>query len=205
MTGDPAGPRVLLISDDDDIAGPLAALLRRSGYRVGVRGGQEGVDDLKGAAPEILILDRDLPSQLYQQVLERLSAHGGRASFPLLVLGGGPSPPLPRGWHEDAALSLSRPPQPGEALACLAALRRLAFYRPYRDLVHDLSQPVTALHALGRTLARVQTEDEAARRTIERLVREADRLMTLLEEFQKRRLDPPGRAPADPAPRPDRS
>jgi DNA-binding response OmpR family regulator len=192
MTGplpeNPASPRVLVISDDDDVADPLATLLRRSGYRVGVLGGREGVADLQGAPPDILILDRDLPSHLYQEAVDRLAPHGGRSSFPLLVLGGGPSPPLPRGWHEDAALSLSRPPQPGEVLACLAALRRLAFYRPYRDLVHDLSQSVTTLHALSRMLGRVTTEDEAARQTIERLAGEADRLMTLLEEFQRGRL-----------------
>ena len=86
-----------------------------------------------------------------------------------------------------AALAVARPPQPGELLASLAALRRLAFYRPYRDLVHDLSQPVTTIHALSRSIARTPPADETARRSVESLLREADRLMSLVEEFQRRR------------------
>ena len=181
------GPRVLVISDDDDVSEPLAALLKRAGYRVGVRGGREGIDELEGPPPDALIVDRDLPRALYDGILGLLEAHPGAASFPLLILGGGVSPPLPRGWHEDAALAVARPPQPGELLASLAALRRLAFYRPYRDLVHDLSQPVTTIHALSRSIARTPPADETARRSVESLLREADRLMSLVEEFQRRR------------------
>ncbi|HKN47892.1 MAG TPA: histidine kinase dimerization/phospho-acceptor domain-containing protein, partial [Candidatus Polarisedimenticolia bacterium] len=67
-----------------------------------------------------------------------------------------------------------------------------AFYRPYRDLVHDLSGPVTSIHALSRSLARLAPQGESDRQTIDRLIREADRLMTLMEEFQRaRRPGPP--------------
>ena len=82
---------------------------------------------------------------------------------------------------------MARPPQPGEIVPTLAALRRMVFYRRYRDLVHDLSQPVTTLHALSRSLATVPVADDASRRTVDRLVREAERLMTLLENFQRGR------------------
>jgi hypothetical protein len=116
-----------------------------------------------------------------------LDGHGGPRSFPLLILGGGAQPPVPRGWHEDAWMSLPRPPEVGEVLARIAALRRLSFYRPYRDLVHDLSQPVTTLHALSRSIARLPLSDDASRTAVDRLVKEADRLMTLLEEFQRKR------------------
>ncbi len=166
------GPRVLVISDDDDVSEPLAALLKRAGYRVGVRGAREGIDELEGPPPDALIVDRDLPPALYDGILSLLEAHPGAASFPLLILGG---------------LAVARPPQPGELLASLAALRRLAFYRPYRDLVHDLSQPVTTIHALSRSIAQTPPADETARRSVESLLREADRLMSLVEEFQRRR------------------
>jgi DNA-binding response OmpR family regulator len=181
------GARVLIISDDDDVSEPLETILRRAGYRAGARGGRDGLEELGGTPPEVLILDRDLPPSQYQAILSRLEAHAGRRSFPLLVLGGGPSTPLPRGWHEDAARPLGRPPQPAEVLASVAALRRLAFYRLYRDLIHDLSQPVTALHALSRSVARIPPPDDAARQALDRLVKEADRLMSLLEEFQRKR------------------
>jgi DNA-binding response OmpR family regulator len=177
--------RVLVISEDDDVAGPLEALLKHAGYGVEVLDGREAVPALAEGRPEILVLDRDLPPETYERVLDRLAAAAGRTSCPLVILGGGAAPRLPQGWHEDAFASLPRPPQTGEILATIAGLRRLAFYRRYRDLVHDLSQPVTTLHALSRAIAQMPAADEGSRRTVERLVQEAERLMTLLEDFQR--------------------
>ena len=181
--------RVLVLSEDDDVGEPLAALLRRAGYTVLGADGRDGAGLLApGGGPcEALILDRDLPSEQYARILDLLAPFAGPASFPLLVLGGGPSPAVPAGWHEDAFASVARPPDPGEMLATIAGLRRLAFYRRYRDLVHDLSQPVTTLHALSRTLAKRPPEDGMTRDVVERLVEEAERLMTLLETFQRGR------------------
>ena len=84
-------------------------------------------------------------------------------------------------------MSLSRPPQPAEVLASLRGLLRLAFYRLYRDLVHDLSQPVTSIHALSQSISRATPAEAPARASVDLLRREADRLMTLLEEFQRKR------------------
>ena len=181
------GARILVLSDDDDVAEPLAALLKRGGHRVGVNGTADGIEDLKEEAPDLLILDRDLPPNLYREVMALLEKRYRSTSFPLIILGGGPSPAAPRGWHEDAVRSVARPPAPGEIQATAAALLRLAFYRPYRDLVHDLSGPVTSIHALSRSLARLAPEAESDRQTIDRLVREVDRLMTLMEDFQRAR------------------
>lgn len=181
------GPTVLILSEDDDVAEPLAAILRRGGFRAGIRAGREGVEELRAAPPDVLILDRDLSRESYQAALAVLEQRSGSASFPLLVLGGGARPPLPRGWHEDAWMALPRAPHAGEVLARVEALRRLAFYRPYRDLVHDLSQPVMTLHALSRTIARLPAPDEASRAALDRLIAETERLMTLVEEFQRRR------------------
>jgi DNA-binding NtrC family response regulator len=200
LTETPRGPvaRVLLISEDDDITDPLEAFLARSGYAIEVADGREAATLLRevvteaaiGRLPEALILDRDLAPDRYQTILDLLAPNGGPASFPLLVMGGGAVPRVPPGWHEDAFASVSRPPQPGEIAATLALLRRLMFYRRYRDLVHDLAQPVTALHALSRGLAGMPGLDDGARTRMERLVREADRLMSLLETFQRGRSTP---------------
>ncbi len=179
------GPRLLLISDDDDISLPLAAALKRAGYRIDIRGGRDGTQELRGASPDLLILDRDLPTGDYRTILALLEA--GSSQLPIVIVGGGPAPQLPRDWHEDAWRAVARPPQPGEVTATVAALLRLTFYRPYRALVHDLSQPVTTLHALSRSLARNAPADEAGRLVVERLVKEAERLMSLMEEFQRRK------------------
>jgi DNA-binding response OmpR family regulator len=181
--------RVLVLSEDDDVGEPLAAVLRRAGYTVLGADGRDGAALLGpgGGACDALILDRDLPPDQYARILDLLAPSAGPASFPLLVLGGGPSPAVPAGWHEDAFASVGRPPQPAEILATLAFLRRLVFYRRYRALVHDLAQPVTTIHALSRSIARLHPEDEAARQAIERFVAEAERLMVLLETFQRSR------------------
>jgi len=179
--------RVLVISEDDDVAGPLEALLKHAGYGVEVLDGREAVLAIAEPPPEILVLDRDLPSEIYEQILDRLAPAAGRTSCPLVILGGGVSPRLPQGWHEDAFAALPRPPQTGEILATISSLRRLVFYRRYRDLVHDLAQPVTTIHALSRSIARLRPEDEAARQAIERFAVEAERLMVLLETFQRAR------------------
>jgi DNA-binding response OmpR family regulator len=195
-SGGARGPAILVLTEDDDVAEPLAALLGRAGYRVEVLGGRDGIEAIKTFAPGILILDRDLSPDHYRQTIEVLEARPGPGSFPLLVLGGGASPSLPRGWHEDAAASLSRPPQPGEVEAKVAALLRLAFYLPYRDLVHQLSQPVTTIHALCRSIARLPLQDESSRQTLDHLVREADRLMSMMETFQRRKAARTGGEPS---------
>jgi hypothetical protein len=199
VTHPPPGPlaRILLITEDDDIGEPLEELLRRAGYSVTLASSAEGAAMLAergaGAAlpggryPDALILDRDLPVDRCQRIGDLLAPRAGPASFPLIVIGGGPAPLVPDSWHEDARASVSRPPQPGEILATLSALLRLVFYRRYRDLVHDLAQPVMTLHALGRGLAKLPAPDEAGRLLIERLVRETERLMSLMETFQRGR------------------
>lgn len=180
-----SGPRVLLVSDDDDISEPLAASLRRAGCRIDLKPGREGAEELRGAAPDLVILDRDLTAGDYRTIIAVLEA--GPSQLPIVIVGGGPAPQLPKDWHEDAWRAVARPPQPGEVTATVAALLRLTFYRPYRTLVHDLSQPVTTLHALSRSLAKHPPADEAGRLTAEQLVNEAERLMSLMEEFQRRK------------------
>jgi DNA-binding response OmpR family regulator len=200
VTDPPRAPRarVLLISEDDDITEPLEEFLRRAGYGVDVADGREAAEllqnrggkDAPGGLPDALILDRDLAPDRYQSILDLLAPGAGPASIPLLVLGGGVSPKVPAGWHEDAFASVTRPPQPQEIVATLTFLGRLVLYRRYRDLVHDLAQPVTTLHALSRAIAKLPVEDDAARTKIDLLVREADRLMSLLETFQRSRGAP---------------
>ncbi|MGH9749644.1 MAG: hypothetical protein ACRD6R_06955, partial [Candidatus Polarisedimenticolia bacterium] len=195
----PAGAAVLVLSEDDDVAGPVDSLLRAEGHRVGVFGGREGLEELRAALPDLLVLDRDLAPDTLRSVAGLLEPRAGRASFPVLALGRGKegaASGLPAGWHEDASLTLGRPPAPGELRAGVAALLRFAFYRPYRDLVHDLSQPVTAIHALVRNLARPQAAPvEGVRPPLERLQIEVERLMTLMEEFQRRRAGAAGPRP----------
>ena len=188
------GHRVLLISDDDDVAETLATLLRRDGHRVDHSRSEAGADALAGPPPDVLILDHDLPPARYREVLDLIGSRTGDASIPLLLLGdsrAGQSLAPPPGWHEDAWMIVPRPPHPGELSRCVTALLRLAFYRGYRTLVHDLSQPATAIHALSRRILKACPEGDPGRDAAEHLAREAERLMSLMETFQRNR---PGRS-----------
>lgn len=182
-----SGARILLVSEDDDVAGPILALLRRAGHRAEILDGRSAAAALASEPPDLLVLDRDLDSGRHRAIADQLTRHPERDSFPLLVLGrkGTPAYPPPN-WHEDACLVLARPPDPGLFEASVETLLRLAFYRAYRDLVHDLAQPVTAIHALSRTVAKIEVPEGPPRQAIDRLEREAERLMSLLEDFQRR-------------------
>ncbi len=64
---------------------------------------------------------------------------------------------------------------------------RLASYLTYRTLVHDVSQPVTSIHALSRALGRETPADDSRRARIDSLMAESERLLSLLEAFQRSR------------------
>ncbi len=182
------GPRVLLVSDDDDVTQPVVVALRRAGYRVGQSASREAPDDLDGPPPDVLIVDRDLPAETRRRLGERLAKHAGRDSFPLILLGSPAKEEIdfvPSDWHEDTRIDLPRPAHPGEVLTAVRAILRLSFYRAYRDLVHDLSQPVTVMHALSDSLARDVAADAPHHDRVMRLRDEAERMLSLMERFQR--------------------
>lgn len=182
------GARALLLSDDDDVARPVSAALRRAGYRVEQAGSREASGRLDESLPDVLIIDRDLPADVRRQLGERLAGHAGRNAFPLIILGESARMAgdfVPADWHEDALIVLSRPAQPGEVVTAARAMLRLSFYRTYRDLVHDLSQPVTVMHALSDGLAREVPAGAPHHERVLRLRDEAERMLSLMERFQR--------------------
>lgn len=57
-----AGPDVLIVEDDDDLAGVLAETLRHAGYTAqAVPSAEDAVEQLRHAVPQLLILDLSLP------------------------------------------------------------------------------------------------------------------------------------------------
>lgn len=184
------GPRVLLVSDDDDVAQTVVVALRRAGYRVGQSGGQEMREQFDGTPPEVLIVDRDLPADVRRHLGERLARRAGPESFPLIVLGDSARQGIdfvPADWHEDALIILPRPAHPGEVVIAVRAILRLSFYRTYRDLAHDLAQPMTVLHALSNGLLREVPADAPYHDRVTRLHEEAERMLSLMEKFQRSR------------------
>jgi len=180
--------RVLLISDDDDVSDPVVLALRRAGYRVGRSGSLTAADELEGSVPDVLIVDRDLPLEVRRQLGVCLTRRAGRDALPLILLGDAAKREedfVPADWHEDSLIVLSRPADPGAVVVAVRAILRLSFYRTYRDLVHDLSQPMTVLHALSDGLAREVPEGAPHHDRVTRLRDEAERMLSLMERFQR--------------------
>ena len=47
------GARILIISDYDEVIGPLTATLRRDGYRVGISSSQDGPEELRATRRDL--------------------------------------------------------------------------------------------------------------------------------------------------------
>lgn len=80
-------PRILLVDDDVSVRQTYGAVLRDAGYRVEEAvDGKEGLEKLAEAAPELVLLDVDMPLLNGWQTLDRIRAGGHRG--PVLMLTG---------------------------------------------------------------------------------------------------------------------
>jgi DNA-binding response OmpR family regulator len=79
--------RILVVEDDAESARVTAALLRRAGYEVEVAaGGQEAVSLASARAPDLMLLDFDMPDMDATEVIAEVRRTS--ADFPILILTG---------------------------------------------------------------------------------------------------------------------
>ncbi|HVW19174.1 MAG TPA: response regulator transcription factor [Solirubrobacteraceae bacterium] len=84
MNGSDRSPRVLVVEDDDEIAGVLQRSLRLEGYEVRLAGdGEEALADARAFLPDLVILDLGLPRMDGMEVARRLRADD---DVPILIL-----------------------------------------------------------------------------------------------------------------------
>jgi two-component system, OmpR family, response regulator QseB len=121
---DPLAPRLLLVEDDDELAGLLERLLSGAGYRVRVaRDGQAGLHAALTARFDVLIVDRGLPGIDGIDLIRRLRRRG--VGTPILVLTAyGSLADRVEGLDSGAEDYLVKPFEVDELLARLRALRR---------------------------------------------------------------------------------
>ena len=82
-----ANPRILLVEDEENLRRVLRDILTRSGFSViEAADGVEALDQIDRAAPDIVVLDLDLPKLDGYGVLRRLRSRRETASLPVLVL-----------------------------------------------------------------------------------------------------------------------
>jgi CheY-like chemotaxis protein len=89
--GRPARP-ILIVDDDPDVAGVLAAILAEDGRDAAIaRDGQEALALARAAPPALILLDMLLPDLDGLEVCHRLQADPATAGIPIVFLTGTPT------------------------------------------------------------------------------------------------------------------
>jgi CheY-like chemotaxis protein len=86
VTNGPAGPRVLVIDDDDDLRALVVRVVEQTGYEVdSASDGQAGLDRLAGQTYAVIVCDVRMPGMdgvtFYQEVARREPALARRVVF----------------------------------------------------------------------------------------------------------------------------
>lgn len=84
-------PEVLYVEDDDSIRGLYAEYLREAGFSVReVRLAEEGLDAVRRAAPDLVLLDLAMPPGEMSgvEVLARLREEQASATIPIVLFSG---------------------------------------------------------------------------------------------------------------------
>ncbi len=128
QSGDGTGPLVLLVDDDRDLLGVLAATLRRQGFDVALAA--DAVSAVSVAVkqrPQVVVLDIGLPGGDGITVMKRLHSMPQLAGVPVLILSGrDPFPYRERVLQAGAVAYLTKPVDGEELVAALRSALKLA-------------------------------------------------------------------------------
>jgi two-component system phosphate regulon response regulator PhoB len=81
------GACVLLVEDEDQLRRVMKDLLQREGYRVAeARDGIQALDEVDRSAPDVIILDLNLPGLDGYGVLQQLRSRPATREIPVMVL-----------------------------------------------------------------------------------------------------------------------
>jgi len=125
----PDNRQILIVEDDEDTAEVVCTLLNDAGYNaVAVERGQEALSEIAAAAPDLVLLDLNLPDIHGLDVLKEVRTH---SFMPMIVLSG-----FTRERDKVTALEagaddyLSKPFSPEELVARVGALLRRIDWTP---------------------------------------------------------------------------
>jgi DNA-binding response OmpR family regulator len=81
--------KLLVVDDEPRTAELTAAVLRRAGYAVEVAGsGTEAVARVRMSAPDLMLLDYEMPDMQAPEVLDELRSGADRVAFPVIIFTG---------------------------------------------------------------------------------------------------------------------
>jgi CheY-like chemotaxis protein len=87
MSGEDRMPRILLVEDHEEIWDFLSRRLKRRGYEVSVaQDGQQGLDLARAEAPDLLLLDMNLPVVDGWTVAQTLKGEAATKHIPIIAL-----------------------------------------------------------------------------------------------------------------------
>ncbi len=81
--------KLLVVDDEPRMAELTAQVLRRAGYSVDVAAsGSEAVARARSSAPDLMLLDYEMPDMQAPEVLDELRSGADRLAFPVIILTG---------------------------------------------------------------------------------------------------------------------
>jgi DNA-binding response OmpR family regulator len=87
LSGRGRGAKVLLVEDEEPLRRVMKDLLEREGYIVSeARDGVQALDEVDRHAPDIIVLDLNLPGLDGYSVLQQLRSRAATRSIPVMVL-----------------------------------------------------------------------------------------------------------------------
>ena len=143
-----SGRLVLVVDDEPAISRLLRTVLEADGHQVVVAAdGEQALDRVAEARPDLIILDLDMPQMGGFEVCRRLKAAPDTRLLPVLVLTGtGAADARLRAWELGADEFLSKPFQTLEVAArCRSLLRQ-------KELVDALDSAESVVFALARAI-----------------------------------------------------
>jgi putative two-component system response regulator len=140
--------KILVVDDDDVVTCFLRLVLEGDGHQVTVaRDGQEALDLVAQAMPDLILLDLEMPRIGGFDVLHRLKQAPATRLLPILILTGtDPAEFRASAWALGADEFLSKPPRPQELLARCRALLRV------KRLVDELDSAEAVVFAFARAV-----------------------------------------------------
>ncbi len=131
-----AGKNILIVEDEEDIAELLEYNLQRQGYATtGVGSGEDGLNAVRDARPDLILLDLMLPGLNGLDVCRRLKAEPATKTIPVIMLTAkGEEEDIIAGFDAGADDYVTKPFRPKVLLARVkAVLRRGAAERRSED------------------------------------------------------------------------
>jgi CheY-like chemotaxis protein len=87
-------PLILVVDDDVPILVLMQNLLREFGFDAATAAsGQQALEEVRKQAPNLILLDKNMPGMSGRDVIEALRAEGRADGIPVLILSGEPVEP----------------------------------------------------------------------------------------------------------------